>query len=295
LRLYLGFNFNYNMEKNVAEFRMAKIPRILVVNDDGAGAPGLWALFHRLESFSDPVILAPMREQSARGHAVTIRQPMALAEIEHGGRPVGWRLDGMPADCVKLALSRLYAGQIDLVISGINAGSNTGHNILYSGTVAAAIEGAMYGVPALAISLVDNEGAPTHFDSAAAVASRLALDILAHGLPPGVILNVNVPDLPLDEIEGVVLTRQGRETFVDLFDVVQGPDGERHCLNIGDQRVASTAGEHPLDDLAVADRRVSITPLHFDLTSASALETLRGRIKDLSRPLPRGVESKSQE
>jgi len=262
-----------------------KTPRILLVNDDGYGAPGLWALYHRIQSIGEPVIVAPLREQSARSHAVTVRERMAVQEIEHDGRAVGYRVDGMPADCVKVALSLLYVGQMDLVISGINAGSNVGHNILYSGTVAAAIEGAMYGLPALAVSLRDDRDAPTHFDAAACVARALALDVLGHGLPPDTILNVNVPDQPLEALRGMRLTRQGKEAYIDLFELEHGPDGEVWCVNRGGERLASRPGELPLDDLTLQERYVSITPLHFDLTSAMGLETMRERLArlDLAR------------
>jgi len=254
--------------------------KILLVNDDGADAPGLWALFEHIAAIADPVVVAPAHEQSARSHAITIRRPMALAEIERQGRKVGYRLAGTPADCVKLALAGLYRDQISLVISGINWGANVGHNILYSGTVGAALEGAIYGLPALAVSLHDDQPAPAHFDTAARVACRLAGDILAHGLPPGVILNVNVPNLPWNELLGAILTRQGRETFVDLFEIRPADDGAFSCINFGGERLPSPASEDPLDDLALNSRQVSITPLHCDLTSRGSFEALRQRISE---------------
>jgi 5'-nucleotidase len=252
-----------------------------LVNDDGADAPGLWALFDRIESIADPVVLAPTYEQSARSQAITIRRPMALAEIERRGRKVGYRLDGTPADCVKLALASLYRDQIALVVSGINWGANAGHNILYSGTVGAALEAAIYGLPAIAVSLHDGDRSPAYFDVAAQIACRLALNVLAHGLPRGVILNVNVPNLPLHEIAGAAVTRQGQETFVDLFEIRHLDDGTLSCTNFGGERLASRAGDHPLDDLALKDNMISITPLHFDLTGCEAFEMLSGRMANL--------------
>lgn len=261
---------------------MANRPKILLTNDDGIEAEGLWILFNALESIADPVIVAPTREQSGRSHAVTVRRHMALAEVSRNGRRLGYRLDGMPADCVKLALSRLYRDEVAMVVSGINGGSNLGTSILYSGTVAAALEAAMYGLPAISVSLRDDGDPPTHFDTAAHVAARLAAEVLDHGLPPGVVLNVNVPDLPLEEIEEGLLTRQGREAYVDVFQTSESSEGEVWCVNVGSERRPSEPGEHPLDDLAVIGRRVSITPLHFDMTNLPALDSLRERMDGLS-------------
>jgi 5'-nucleotidase len=260
---------------------MADRRKILLVNDDGVEAPGLWTLYERIQSIAEPVIVAPMREQSGQSHAVTVRHPMELSTIVRSGRRVGYQLDGMPADCVKLALSKLYRNQISLVISGINPGSNAGHSVLYSGTVAAALEAVMYKHPAMAISLRDEQHKPTHFETAARVARRLALDILANGLPQGVALNVNVPDMPLREIDGVLLTRQGQESYVDLFETSDSPDGRVWCINLGTERVPSREGEHPLDDLALMQRCISVTPIHVELTSLPAIELLSDRIDNL--------------
>lgn len=257
-------------------------PKILLVNDDGADAPGLWALFKEIEWLGQPVVIAPLREQSARGHAITVRQPMPLSEVKLEGRQVGYQLGGTPADCVKLALAEIYRDQIAMVISGINWGANVGHNILYSGTVGAALEAAMYGLPALAVSLRDESGPPAHYGTAACVARRLAANVLARGLPPGVILNVNVPNLPLSEVAGIALTRQGQETYVDLFEISRRSDGTTVCTNLGGERLSSRASEHPLDDLTLNSRIISITPLDFDLTSSTALNLLNDWITGLS-------------
>jgi len=263
--------------------------RVLLVNDDGSDAPGLWALYREIRKIAECVVLAPMREQSGRGHAITVRQSMALEALKRGGRKVGYRLDGTPADCVKLALSRLYRGQIALVISGVNWGANVGHNILYSGTVGAALEAAMCGLPAIAVSLRDEAAsggrAPTHYATAARVARNLAVAILASGLPPGVALNVNVPNLPAREIAGFGLTRQGRETYVDLFEMTRSgsPGADTTlCTNLGGERVSSRQTSQLLDDIALNNRLISITPLHQNLTCESAIDLLReqlGRVR----------------
>jgi len=264
------------------EVREEKKPNVLLVNDDGANAPGLWVLFQEIQTIGQPVVVAPFHEQSGRGHAITVRQPMRLGELEHEGRRVGYCLGGTPADCVKLALAEIYPDQIALVISGINWGANVGHNILYSGTVGAALEAAMYGLPALAVSVRDERERPAHFETAARIARRLAVDILAHGLPPGVMLNVNVPNLPLSDIAGAMVTRQGQETYIDLFEIRHSNDGSMSCANLGGERLSSRASGHPLDDLALNGRFVSITPLQFDLTSHPSLEALSERMARIS-------------
>jgi len=267
---------------------VSRKPKILLVNDDGAEAPGLWVLFRQIETIADPVVVAPTCEQSARGHAITVRRHMALQALRHKGRTVGCQLDGTPADCVKLALAHLYRDRISMVISGINWGANVGHNILYSGTVGAALEGAMYGLPAMAVSVRDELEPPAHFDAAARVARRLAKDILQHGLPAGVVLNVNVPNLPLRDIAGTAITRQGQESYIDLFVISRSADGLRHCVNLGGRRLPSRSSEHLLDDLELNRRLISITPLHFDLTSHSMVEMLRNRIARLRLTPGRG-------
>ena len=261
---------------------MSTKPKVLLVNDDGVDAPGLWALYREIKSIAEPVVVAPMHEQSARSHAITVRRPMALSELHHGRQMVGYRLDGTPADCVKLALARMYRGQIALVVSGINWGGNLGHNILYSGTVAAALEAAMYGLPGLAVSLRDRVEPPAHYITAARVASRLARDILAHGLPPGVVLNVNVPNLPLHEIADTVLTRQGQEAYIDLFEITWSGNEPVWCANLGGERLPSPSSDHSFDDLALNKHQISITPIHFDLTCSAELETIGERIARLN-------------
>lgn len=256
-------------------------PKILLVNDDGIDAPGLWLLYDKLQSLAQCLVVAPKREQSGRSHAVTVRQQMSLEKIERNGGTAGYALDGMPADCVKLALSRLYKDRIDLVISGINPGSNAGTNVLYSGTVAAAIEAAMYGVPAIAVSLRDDRRPPTQFETAARVSVAIAKDVLRNGLPPRLALNVNVPDLPIEQIDGSTVTRMGHECYIDVFTIHEESDGAKWCMNVGEERIPSKIGKHPVDDEALAQNRVSITPLHCDLTSRKALKSMNSRFESL--------------
>ncbi|MCX8036021.1 MAG: 5'/3'-nucleotidase SurE [Candidatus Sumerlaeia bacterium] len=260
---------------------MTPKPKILLTNDDGADAPGLWALFKEIAAIAEPIIVAPVSERSASGHAITVRRPMALSEIQRDGRRVGFRLDGTPADCVKLAVTYLYPNQLAMVISGINWGANVGNNVIYSGTVAAAIEAAMFGLPSMAVSLRDEAAPPVHFETAARVARRLALDLLANPLPRGTTLNVNVPNLPLRKIAGFRVARQGTEIYTDHFVAQQDPDGKVHVSNLGDQRLPTASRDQHYDDHALADRRISLTPLHYNLTHHAAIETLQERLAQL--------------
>jgi 5'-nucleotidase len=252
-------------------------PRILLTNDDGIAAPGLEALYLALRDWADIEIVAPDSERSAVGHSVTIFRDMAYRRVERDGRPWGHALDATPADCVKLALTRLLDKKPDLVIAGVNPGANLGRNVFYSGTVAAARETGLLGVPAIAVSLHVTWPHPTTvepFAAAAAFAARLAPLVIAHGLPPGVILNVNVPDLPADAIAGVAVARQGGLFITDLMEPLLHEGGVRGFRNVGDRTIPSEASDDELDDLALARGCITVTPLQTDLTHHASLAEL---------------------
>jgi len=245
--------------------KKAMKPKILLSNDDGINAPGIRALYHELDQISELTVVAPSGEQSGVGHAITVFQNLALEERRENGKIWGYGLEGTPADCVKFALTRLMNEPPALVISGINRGQNTGNSILYSGTVAAAIEGTMYGVPSIAVSLAALHPLVPYFDYAARFSARLARFVIEKGLPQGVLLNVNIPNLPEKKIQGVVVSRQGKSMFVDLFE----PKGERNGLptyrNVGGKMLFSP-DEEDFDDIALNQNKISITPLQYDLT-----------------------------
>lgn len=252
-------------------------PRILLTNDDGIAAPGLEALYLALRDWADVEIVAPDSERSAVGHAITIFRDMDYRRVERNGRPWGHALSATPADCVKLAVTRLLEEKPDLVIAGVNPGANLGHNIFYSGTVAAAREAAILGVPAIAVSLHVARpfpDTPERFATAAAFAARLAPLVIEHGLPPGVILNVNVPDLPADQVAGVAVARQGSTLFIDLMEPLLHEGGVRGFRNVGNQAIPSTASDDEPDDLALGRGCITVTPLHTDLTHHASLEGL---------------------
>ena len=186
---------------------MPKRPMILVTNDDGIGAPGLYALVQALKPIAEVTIVAPSVERSAVGHAITLSDPLRVETYDRDETFHGYAVSGTPADCVKIAYWALLDRKPDVLVSGINLGANTGINILYSGTVSAATEGTFLGIPSFAISLTTYQN--PDFRYAASFARRMSSILLEKGLPKGTFLNINVPACPADEIEGIALTRQG--------------------------------------------------------------------------------------
>jgi len=247
---------------------------ILVTNDDGIHAPGLTALFQELRSLGQVTVVAPDSEQSAVGHAISLSQPLRVRQISLDGDVPGWSVNGFPADCVKIALAELLPDPPDLVVSGINLGPNVGINVLYSGTVSAATEASILGVRALALSL--NTYKKTDFVRAA----RLARQVLARLLEwPGwtseVVLNVNLPDLPPDQVRGVKFTRQDVGPLVEHFERRVDPRERIYywLAEINDRQ----APDLNTDFGALAAGYVSITPIHHDLTHYPSLEDLLSR------------------
>lgn len=242
--------------------------RILVTNDDGVHAPGIRALARALEPLGEVVVVAPDREQSASGHALTLQQPLRMTEIE----PAVFAVTGTPTDSVLLAVHGLMKGQPpDLVVSGINAGPNMGDDVTYSGTVSAAFEGTLLGSPSMAVSLATFDPGP--WDVAAAWAVTIARRILEQGLPPKTLLNVNVPARPADQIRGVRLTRLGHRIFTDIIVPKVDPRGRPYYWVAG---TAAWQPEEKTDIMAVNDGYVSVTPLSMDMTDYRLLVEMEG-------------------
>lgn len=231
---------------------------ILVTNDDGVHSPGILALAEQLSTLGDVVIVAPDRERSAVSHALTLHAPLRADEL----RPSVFAVDGTPTDCVNLAIHGLLGRKPDLVVSGINRGGNMGDDLTYSGTVAAAMEATLMGVPALAISLEAERFLAEDFTVAATVAVDLARRVLSTRLPVDTFLNVNVPSgYPV----GMRLTRQGKRRFSDLIEKKVDPRGRSYYwLGAGQVSFEHVEGT---DFFAVSQGFVSITPLHLDLTN----------------------------
>lgn len=246
-------------------------PRILITNDDGIEARGLAALRRALDPIGETVVVAPETNQSAVGHQKTMWRPLRVRERALADGSRGWSVDGSPTDAVSMVFLGLVAGPFDLVASGINHGANVGDDITYSGTVSAAMEGVINGCPSFAISHEDYVA--EDFTLAARAAAEVARGILAHGLEPGQLLNVNVPAIPLEACEGIEVTRLGKRIYLDELIRREDPRGVPYYWFGGPP---PTGEATPGTDLwALLHHRVSVTPIHLDLTADRWLDQLR--------------------
>jgi 5'-nucleotidase len=244
--------------------------RILLTNDDGIYAPGLRALRPELQKLGDVIVVAPAAEQSAVGHSVTLTTPLVVQEVlDEQGKPLGWAVEGRPADCVKLALRELLPAPPDLVVSGLNAGSNAGINVLYSGTVAAAIEGAFFRRTSIACSLEYTELAPLDFARGAALARLVVEQILAQRPPEGTLFNINIPSPERGPVRGIRALPQNVAPYVETYDRRTDPRGRVYFWS----NPGFTCPEpHPDTDVtALHEGYITVTPLQFDLTHAALL------------------------
>jgi 5'-nucleotidase len=252
-----------------------KIMHILVTNDDGVQAPGLLALAQAMKEFGKVTILAPDRNWSGAGHVKTLDRPLRVGETRIADGTPALMSDGAPSDCVALALLGLVK-DVDLVVSGINPYSNIGYDVTYSGTVTAAMEAVIAGVPGLAFSLASQDnsfGGLPDYGPAAQVAAKVAKKVMDEGLPKGMLLNVNVPYLKEDELKGYAITRQGLRLYRDELDERLDPRGKPYYWIGGD---APTGVDEPGTDFgALQAGFVSITPLQLDLTARETMETLK--------------------
>jgi 5'-nucleotidase len=246
-------------------------PFILVTNDDGVYAPGIYALFNAMKDVGNVHVVAPESERSAVGHALTISDPLRVWAVDRYGEAFGHAVNGTPADCVKLGIKSILNRKPDLVVSGINQGANTAINVIYSGTVSAATEGTIMGVPSVAFSLASFR--ISDFDFAARFATHMAKSVLQHGLPDGTLLNVNIPALPEDQILGVKITRQGKGRYEEFFEKRVDPMNRNYYWLAG--KKLQLDSEPDVDDVAVLERYVAITPIQFDLTDYKILEDLK--------------------
>ncbi|AJQ53409.1 5'/3'-nucleotidase SurE [Aeromonas hydrophila] len=239
--------------------------RILVSNDDGVHAEGIRALSEALAACGEVIVVAPDRNRSGASHSLTLEVPLRVTRIAETGYHA---VKGTPTDCVHLAVNELVCPEPDMVVAGINHGANLGDDVIYSGTVAAATEGRHLGFPSLAISLVGK----THFATAAHYAAQLVKGMMVHPLPADQILNVNVPDLPLDQIKGIRVTRLGNRHRAESVICSEDPRGQP-IYWIGPPGSQQDAGEGT-DFAAIEQGYVSITPLTIDMTAYSSLAGL---------------------
>jgi 5'-nucleotidase len=248
--------------------------RILLTNDDGIYAPGLRAMRRELKKLGEVVAVAPATEQSAAGHSVTITTPLIVQEVAgEDGTPMGWAVEGRPADCVKLALRELLPEPPDLVVSGLNAGSNAGINVLYSGTVGAAIEAAFFRRISIACSLEVTRARPADFPRAAALARQVVEQILRHNPEGGSLFNVNIPDLERGPVRGIRTVPQNVAPYVEEFDRRTDPRGRVYFWPGAD---FSCPEPHPDSDVtALSEGYITVTPLQFNLTHEGRLGAMR--------------------
>lgn len=247
---------------------------ILVTNDDGVMAPGLLALAQAMRQLGTVSVLAPDHNWSASGHVKTIDRPLRVKEVRLADDSPAWAADGAPSDCVALAICGFLEEKVDLVVSGINPFANLGHDVTYSGTVTCAMEAAIWGVPAIAMSVdsPDNHLGVVDYSSAARVAVQVAQSVMHYGLPNHLLLNVNVPYLPESQIKGIQVTRQGLRVYHDKVDRRLDPRQRPYYWIIGD--APTGIPERGTDIGALAEGFVSVTPIQLDLTAYQAMPDL---------------------
>lgn len=240
---------------------------ILVTNDDGFFSKGIQILAEALEELGEVYIVAPDRDRSAVSHALTMHRPLRVELI----RDRCYSVNGTPTDCVVVGVKKILPREPDLIVSGINKGANLGEDVTYSGTVSAAVEGAILGVPSIAVSLVGER--PFKYETASHYAVKIARVVLERGLPPDTLLNVNVPNKTLQEIRGIKVTKQGKRSYENSIHEIYSPWGEKQYWIGGG--VVSWQEMEGTDIQAVVENYVSISPLHIDLTNYQALDYLR--------------------
>lgn len=245
--------------------------KILVTNDDGIDSAGIAALKKSMSEIAEVTVVAPRQEQSAVGHGITMQIPLRVQEYYVDGTFFGYAVDGTPADCIKMGMRNIMKEDPDLVVSGINHGSNTAINIIYSGTVSGAREAAIMDVPSIAVSVTNHR--VKDFSYAAGIAKMLALKIIEHGLALGTLLNVNVPDVPEDKIAGILVTKQGKSKWDDIYEKRVDPYGKDYYWLTGSMMDVDKELEY--DQVAIKNNFVAVTPIHFDLTDYETYDKLK--------------------
>lgn len=245
--------------------------RILLCNDDGIHAPGIQALYEAVRDLGEIHVAAPLSEQSAVGHAITLSNPIKTQKIYRNGEFFGHGVGGTPADAVKLAVCSLLEEKPDLIISGINFGANAGISVIYSGTVSAATEGTILGIPSIAVSLCTFKN--PNWDTAKQAARMAALRVMEKGLPPETLLNVNVPNIPWEHIKGSRVTTMGHSRYNEIFDRRTDPRGNVYYWMDGD--IEAIGVKEGTDLQALEQGFISVSPIWFDLTHRAALARVR--------------------
>ena len=249
-----------------------KRPLILVTNDDGINAPGIRTLISVIKDIGDVIVVAPDSPKSGMGHAITINSTLHSSRITpKNSEIIEYSCSGTPADCVKLAINELMPRKPDLCVSGINHGSNSSINVIYSGTMSAAIEAGIEGVPAIGFSLLDYSW-NADFSQSKDYIRKITLNALNNGIPKGVVLNVNIPAVKKSDIKGVKICRQAKAYWVEEFDKRKNPLGQEYYWLTG-KFVNKDQGEDT-DEWALKNNYISIVPVEFDLTAHHAIQGL---------------------
>ena len=244
---------------------------VLLTNDDGIHAQGLWALYKRFVNTHHVSVVAPDRERSAVGHAISLNEPLRATRVSLNGGYSGYAVNGTPADCIKLAIAEILPDRPNVVVAGINPGANVGASLNYSGTVAAAKEAALSGFIGIAVSI----GSPVadYYDDAARFVAQLCDTVCIKGLPFGTFLNVNIPNRPLNEIAGIRISRQGIELLSEYVEKRMDP---RNRIYYWQGRDMQSFGDDPgIDGTALGQNYISITPVKCDMTDYNVLDDLR--------------------
>ena len=253
-----------------------KEPKILITNDDGIFSDGILALWQALSTIGETLVVAPNQERSASSHSITLNDPIRTQRIEIKEGFNGWSVNGTPADCVKIAVRTLSDNLPDLVVSGINHGSNLGKNVLYSGTVSAAAEGAMLGIPSIAISLASNKA--DDFNLSKRTAVEMAKFALERKLPQGTFLNVNIPSCRTNEVKGKKITKQGNQFFDDYYEERLDPRKRSYYWIKGD--IVDPDRTYEYDGKAVEGNYISITPMQLTLTNEKYISKIKNYFLD---------------
>ncbi len=247
-------------------------PLILVTNDDGITAPGLRALVRFMKDIGEVIVVAPDSPQSGMGHAITLDSTLYSKKMKidlENGAEEEYSCSGTPADCVKLALQELLSRKPDICVSGINHGSNSSINVIYSGTMSAAIEAGIEGVPAIGFSLCDYSW-EADFDQAGEYVKKIVSEAILNKMPQGVVLNVNIPKLSKSEIKGIKISRQARANWKEKFDKRTNPMGKDYYWLTGEFELLDKGED--TDEWALANGYISVVPTQFDLTAHHAIQ-----------------------
>lgn len=251
---------------------MDKKPLILVTNDDGITAPGIRALIEVMKELGNVVVVAPDSPQSGTGHAITINNTLYINKLtsEHHGIPE-YSCSGTPVDCVKLAVNEIIGHKPDLCVSGVNHGSNSSINVIYSGTMSAAVEAGIEGIPAIGFSLLDFDW-DADFGAIKTFIRKIAVQVLENGLPEGVVLNVNFPKLKESDVKGIKICRQAKAIWMEKFDKRKTPQGRDYYWLTGE--FVNQDNGNDTDEWALQNGYISVVPVQFDLTAHHAMQQL---------------------